>query len=841
MSHRTRARALILVAALTVAAVAWPAPAAGERSFRLISMDMRQDLADAVDYGTFRAHLTERITTARPAFASGKPTLVVLPEEAGLMAWLVGRRGDLARRAGSSTAAIASLAVPYAPQVSYYAAKCPGIAPARALVLGLTDTTWRAFAEPLASLAKEHGIWIVANANVPRLTVTRDPAKVALLGDPELLTKGYAYEGGCDVYNTAFVFPPTAALDRDGAADPARTVFGAQSKAYLVPIERTQDVGLAMTGELVANVRPVVTPFARIGILTSKDAWMPDITERLDDLGMELFVQTEAGAWGGAPERDDETAWPADAMHRAIWGQVQRLPSTRYGALSNITGNFFDLYFDGAAAITKDAEPSDQPRALLGRVPERGIVARAEWAFADPPPGCGMEDVTCRRAALSASGAKLRPGSGDPSENTQREDFVWTDVTLPPLGATGARLARASGSGQGIRIAPSASPQWSPSVAAAGSGRSYIAWTDLRAGNERPASLLMTGADPGHVMVSGTSPRPYDQQGNGYDARAAALGGDLAMIWTDFRNQGWSIWGARTVGGAMRSARLVDHSPTSPRESAEGFPTENIHHDPAITASPDGTLYAAWADVRGQRTPARIAVSRSTDGTTWSLEQRADGQGALEFFGAELNTVHPGPTDDQFAPAIAAGPDGTVWVAWQDHATTPPRVLVSRSTDGARTFSTPVAVDAAGTGAQLRPAVVVASDGTVGVAWEDARTGTRRIRLALAGPDGAFRPSTAIDGSAASATQARAALSAVPGGFAVAWQDDRAGDWDVLLAYASTGGTLRLPMRIDDGPNGIDARAPALAANGAAVIVAWEDTRLGHEQIYANVVSAPAL
>jgi hypothetical protein len=452
--------------------------------------------------------------------------------------------------------------------------------------------------------------------------------------------------------------------------------------------------------------------------------------------------------------------------------------------------------------------------------------------------------VTCRRNALATQGATLAPGSGDALENHQLEGFVYADVSLPPLGPFGARVASVAQASSSVPA--SNGPQWNPSVATLPDGRAWVTWTDLGGGNERPAATLFThGSSDNVVRFSGSSKRADDQQGNGYDARGVALAdGSLRAVWTDFRNQGWSIYGARTIGtGPFGTAALVDHSPTSPLSSAEGFPTENIHHDPAIAADPvDGTLYAAWADVRGTRAHAKIAIAHSNDaGATWSLERRADGSGPLETNDPALHAIDAAPAGDQFAPAIAVGFDHTVWVAWQDHDAGVPRVVLSRSTDRGSTFAPPVAVDPASSAAQFRPSIAVAADGSAAVAWEDARSGSRAIRVARVSAGGSAAPSVALDAPPAGTTQQRASISAVEGGYAIAFQDDRAGDADILLAFVSASGAVRAPVRVDDGPAGADARLPSIATAGTAVAIVWEDARSPMEQVRAQFVPVPAL
>lgn len=807
------------------------APPDGTR-FRLIAYDYKQRLEDTETYDLYVQNLRDQIGAAQAHFTSEPPTLAFLPEDAGLMAWLVGPRGEPGRQAamsgGGSVGAIAALGVGYQSQIGYYETKCPGIPPARALILALTDTAWRAFAEPLAALAREWGIWIMANLNAPDVAVTRDPAKVQVLADPEQASKGYAYEAAaCEHWNTAFLFPPTATLDPDGAADPARVVHGAQKKIYLVPIERTQDVGLAMSSESPANARAIDTPFGGLGVLTSKDAWMTDVVERLAVDGMDVFLQPEAGPWAGHGEGLPD--WPPDGMTRAVWSMVQWRPETRWGALSNLTGNFGDLYFDGTATVVRDADAGEIPaRYLLGRLPQPGMVARADWVFPDPPPGATLEDVPARRAFLDENGARLTPGSGDPMENGQLSGFVVVDVDVPQPAGTRRARRRFLGS---RAVDPNDGPQWSPSLASAG-GEVYVAWTDLRGGSESPrvAASVDRGRSWDRASKAGdSSARPLDQQDNQYDVRVAATGEGVTAMWVDFRNQSWDIRGARSPDGRDWSASVrVDGSPSS----AEGFPNENLHQDPTIAALPDGRMVAAWSDARGRRVDRGIVVSRSTDGgRSWKGEAAADGTGYLDA--------------DQWSPALATGRGGDVVLAWQDHRDGFNQVYVALSRDGGESFGPPVRI-APSTRNQFEPSVAMSRRGRVAVALseEAADPGERRILLAETSVQELTR--TAKDRGpririrrpdarrVRSPLQARPAVDLVGRTVILVWQErTRAGDWDVVATRVGRGS----PVRVDDGPAGTDARLPALLMFGRRVIVGWEDTRSGEEQV--RVSSAP--
>ncbi len=849
-------RALSCILCLVLLAVVVPEAGseAAPRRFRIVVYDYRQSLDDTASYAAYHANLERQVAAAANHFSADPPTLALLPENTGLMAWFVRDRGARVWATDQKERSVTEIAVQqvrdHLPQIGYYLSKCHYRIPLeRAILLALTDTAWRAFGEGIAALAAQYHIWIMASLNAPDISVTTDPQKVSRLADRGQWGRGYAYEGGCELWNTAFLFRPDAPVDRGGQADPKNVVAAARKKVYLVKAERDQSLGgLALSSESPANARIIelpppqrsahATPLARLGVLTSKDAWMPDIVERLEIDGMEVFLQPEAGAWAATTvalppcledqrKRDarpnGQSGWPLDVMTRAIWSMVQWQAETSWGALSDLTGDFGTEQFDGTATITRDARRGEAAeRYLLGRPPQPGIVDRRPWVFSDPPSGVSMEDVQLRRRILDAEGSHVKPSKS--RENRNLEGFLSVTVKLPPLGPVGERLLAGRPS---VSVAPGEGAQWEPALAAGPDGAIYATWTDLRGGFEAP--YLARSTDSGAswsnrpVRAGDSNRRPFDQQANQYDAKlAVTLDGTLHLVWADFRNQSWDIYAARSRNSwrAWRRSVRVDHS----RCSQEKFPGENHDQEPVVAPLPDGALVAAWSDARGTRAERNIMVARlSPRDRKWKGDVQADGSGHIKA--------------DQWSPAIAASADGKIAVAWQDHREGWNQIFMAFSRDGGRRFDDAIRV-APSTTQQWQPAIAFDSDGGVGVAWsEGIGGGERRIRVKVVKVDQPTGQQPAILADAfppPGVRQARPAIVYARGGFWVAWQDERAGDWDVLVARVNGVGSR--PLRVDDGPPGTHARLPALVVAGDHLVAAWEDTRNGTEQIRTAVL-----
>lgn len=811
-----------------------------QRRFRIVAYDFKQSLGAVTSFEAYRAELEWQIAAAANHFSVNPPTLVVLPEDTGMMASLIGSRGRLARWAAGTRKPLALvwalLGLYSLPQVFYYRSKCGRIPWSRALTLALTDTTWRAFGEGLAAIAARQHVWIMGNLNAPEITVTHSSSKVKKLASPGQEGRGYAYEGGCEIWNTTFLFGASSRLDSDGAANPKKAVYAIRRKAYLVKDEREQNLrGLAMSSESPANARIIAAPFARLGVLTSKDAWMSDVVKRLEIDGMDVFIQPEAGPWAGTAVplptclgkesfRAWRSAWQPDDMSRAIWAMVQEQAETSWGVLSDLTGNLGNYYFDGTATITHHARPGEAAsHYLLGRLPQVGIVARDDWVFRDPPPGIPLEHVWARRDSLGASGAHLKPGSGDMQENGQLAGFVTATIELPALRPMGQRFDAGPPS---TPVAPGRGAQWEPALAVGPNGVVYATWTDLRGGHESPYIARSTDggttwSEP--VQAGDGGVRPFDQTGNQYAVKlASAPNGSLHLVWADFRHQSWDIYSrAMKEWKTWSKSVRVDHSPCS----QEGFPGENLEQEPVVTTLRDGTVIAAWSDARGTKADRRIRIARSfTAGATWVGDGYAN--------------TNPNYEAHEWSPAIAASADGnSIGLAWQDHRTGWNQIFLAFSSDGGSSFRPAIRVVPSNT-EQWQPTLAFAPDGRVGVAWsEGIAGGERRIRGAIV--NGHRVTTFFVDPSASPGVrQARPAIVYARTGFWVAWQDDRAGDWDVLLARLHEGGSR--PTRVDDGPPGTHARLPSLVVvedRQDRLVIAWEDTRYGREQIRTTVLA----
>ncbi|HEY8483700.1 MAG TPA: sialidase family protein [Longimicrobiales bacterium] len=279
--------------------------------------------------------------------------------------------------------------------------------------------------------------------------------------------------------------------------------------------------------------------------------------------------------------------------------------------------------------------------------------------------------------------------------------------------------------------------------------------------------------------------------------------------------------------------------------------------NPTTAADPrTGTIYVAWVGVEDG--VAGVYLARSEDGRTFSAPVRVNDR--------------PGDAaPHEQAPAqVAVGPEGHVYVVWQNNTVVEGRrfpasdLRFARSTDGGRSFEPALTVndDAGGLPASHTfHSIAVAADGTIYVSWIDSRVRARveaerragrggaeggelpgpEIRLARSTDGGrSFEPSVVVDEEACPCC--RTALAVGPDGAVyVAWRKVFEGSVrDIVVARSTDGGrTFGAPVRVhDDGwvIDGCPHAGPSLAVDGDGRLhVAWYTGREGRQGLFHAV------
>ena len=735
-------------AALGILVALVAAGAAQAKTVRVHTVGPRFDLGWVDSREHFAAKLDGMMQTL-PRLGKDRD-LVVLPEDLGLMAAFSGPKGATARESDTLIGAVATLLGTYGPQIAYYQWKYPGLGdrgiPTRALALALTDTFNRVAVETFSELADRYDVWLEAGVNMARdWNRTTDPGTVAALGEPG---RDYAYEATSDEpVNMALVFDPDGKL------------VSKQVKAYLTPIELPGNLDLVPGSP--RGLTAVDTPVGRLGFVTSKDAWMPDVTGRLDDAGVEILVQPEFFV-GDVVSTDPTLPWAPDTLKASGYSDLLRHPSLKAMALPELTGNVFDFAADAQSHIAVRPSPGGPSGGLVGQDPAPGFAQVQPWPGPDPA-GLPIEE---RRKAVVAANAPKAEGvlSQDvvvgetperqpvkrrrdkpiaPSSTPQRHVALtrrgrtvlaaWEEGSRirtaryrrgrwsrpqtrgrgshPALSGAWLAFTRPDGkvvAARGNRhlrpVAPGGGKQERVSIAALRGGGAYAAWLD----DLGDSGIHVYGGrvGKGAKRLDGDV-EPVElaaQMDNSWAPSVAAQGRRVLVTWTGFANYKWDVFSRASTnrGASFGSAERVNDSPDA----------DEALDDTPRAAFEGGKPFVAWTDFRKR---AGLAASPLYD----IYGARAGGGGfpnrQLDDDGARQVPA--------FAPATAGLPRGRLAVAWQAHQGPTADVRITAVGGRARR------VDDAGTRNvnSWRPAVVHLSGRRVLVAWEDDRDGPANV------------------------------------------------------------------------------------------------------------------
>jgi hypothetical protein len=342
-------------------------------------------------------------------------------------------------------------------------------------------------------------------------------------------------------------------------------------------------------------------------------------------------------------------------------------------------------------------------------------------------------------------------------------------------------------------------------------GARAVAWVSAPGGGSDGSlhvSVTLRGAPAPLPTVTVRDPLgAIEAHGEAPPQLAADSHGGMAVLYA----VGKEVPGERFPKSALRFIRSADSGRTwsEPRTVNDGmeFGSHNFH---ALTAASDGSLLATWLDARKGR--SGVWMSRSTDGgRTWEPNR----------------PIYTDPTCPCCRTSVAVTGDGTIYVAWRAILPGDVRdVVVTRSSDGGRTWAEPVRVRAddwvypgcphAG------PSLEVDAKGDVHVAWWTGKEGEAGVYYARS-TDGArsFVAQPIATGERARPAHVQLAVSGAR--VYLAW-DDGLGEVPRVLLRRSTDGGKSFSPEEPLSDEGVAASYPVLALYGDSVAVAWSQT-----------------
>ena len=365
----------------------------------------------------------------------------------------------------------------------------------------------------------------------------------------------------------------------------------------------------------------------------------------------------------------------------------------------------------------------------------------------------------------------------------------------------------------GIPISTALYGQYSPSIAFDGTNY-LVVWADFRnptldiyGSRVSPSGTIL---DPSGIAISTAA---FYQS----FPKIAFDGTNYLVIWQDWRNPTWDIYGARV----NQSGTVLD-----PSGIAISAATNN-QTNPSIAF--DGTNYlAVWMDKRGD------GIYGGLYPDIYSARVTPSGS-VLDPSGISISIAAYG----QYSPSIAFD-DTNYLVVWHDNRGGLTDIVGARvNQSGAILDPTGVAISTAAS-YQISPSI--AFDGTnYLVVWEDFRNpaspysdvyGARVNRAGIVLDPGGIaistapywksHPSIAFDGT----------------NYLVVWQDYRSGsDWNIYGSRINQSGTVLDPSGIAISTAANWQRYPSVAFDGSNYLVVWMDERNNRVDIYGARVT----
>ncbi len=234
-----------------------------------------------------------------------------------------------------------------------------------------------------------------------------------------------------------------------------------------------------------------------------------------------------------------------------------------------------------------------------------------------------------------------------------------------------------------------ASPTQFPEVIA-------VSWSDDNGG---------TWAGPVIASIKNNPNTFNDKESIGVDANPASpYFGRVYVAWTRFNSIGTAepIMVAVSTDGGQSFGLPKQLSPAYNNYGIGG------RQGSAIKTGPDGSVYVAFEQGASQV----VSISRNGGGS-WS---RPITIGAV----TDIQDPIPGANfrTDSFASIAVDQNNGTVYAAWVNRTSTGGRVVVTRSTNRATTWSAPIEVSTSGEGYAFFQGLDVAPDGRVDLAYQ---------------------------------------------------------------------------------------------------------------------------
>jgi hypothetical protein len=364
--------------------------------------------------------------------------------------------------------------------------------------------------------------------------------------------------------------------------------------------------------------------------------------------------------------------------------------------------------------------------------------------------------------------------------------------------------------------------QESPVIVAMPGNELFIAWQDSRLGNE---DIFVPKS---HANETSFNPNKKADDATGTSkqiepAAVVTINGTILLTWQDNRRTvfDYDIYFTKSYdSGATFSKNVkVDDSNTS---------SISWQERPAIAVTTSGAIFIGWTDDRSGQLRVRGAYSLD-GGATFAASKE----------------IAPSSSSHGQTSITLASSGNRIFAAFLDNttATNVPHPYVCISNDGGKTFSAPSRLDNSDVGRQMSLVIAPMPEGGVVAVWGDSRNGNQDIYAAITSSNGSVAtPDFRVDDDTTGAYQVDPAVATDKlGNIYVTWQDERDLLFAVRFAYKLSGkAQFNASVEIaTPGVNDMQRRACVVAAYPGKACVAWEDDKAGTYDVYTASTTIP--
>ncbi|MCX6842011.1 MAG: hypothetical protein NTX53_07020 [candidate division WOR-3 bacterium] len=399
-------------------------------------------------------------------------------------------------------------------------------------------------------------------------------------------------------------------------------------------------------------------------------------------------------------------------------------------------------------------------------------------------------------AVLDPDGVAISTAANDQfapavSFDGANDPLVWQDFSG---GLSDIYAARVSPSGavldsSGIAVSTAPNNPGNPAVSFEGTDYLVI-WADNRSG---PYDIYGARVSPGGTVLDPDGIPISTAANDQVSPRLAFDGANSLVVWEDFRNESYDIYGARV----NPSGAVLD-------PDGIAISTATLYQDHPAVSFDGANFLVVWDDSREHYNLDIYGARVSQSGSILDPE------------GVAVSTV----ANEQWRPAVSS--DGTnylvVWVESRSDTTS--------AICGARVSQTGTVLDPGGIAvANAWSVPAISFDGTnYLVVWTDERSGNSDVYGARVSPGGVVLDPDGVAVSTANNAQSAPVVAFDGTNFLVVWMDLRSGSSeDIYGARVTPNGTLLDPNGIAVSTADNNQGFPAVGFGGTDFLVTWTD------------------